>query len=68
MDSSKTVVKKSLNIAGVAIPIFDSIEYEDIRHDLLFTPYWVDKGIEILKVVIQIDVELKIFKNRLICF
>ncbi|QXG43829.1 V-type ATP synthase subunit D [Borreliella burgdorferi] len=61
----KIVVKKSLNIAGVAIPIFDSIEYEDIRHDLLFTPYWVDKGIEILKVVIQIDVELKILKKQI---
>ncbi len=61
----KTVVKKSVNIAGVAIPIFDSIEYEDIRHDLLFTPYWVDKGIEILKIVIQIDVELKILKKQI---
>ncbi|AIK18405.1 V-type ATP synthase subunit D [Borreliella afzelii] len=61
----KAVVKKSVNIAGVAIPIFDSIEYEDIRHDLLFTPYWVDKGIEILKIVIQIDVELKILKKQI---
>lgn len=61
----KTVIKKSVNIAGVAIPIFDSIEYEDIRHDLLFTPYWVDKGIETLKIVIQINIELKILKKQI---
>ncbi len=59
------MIKKSVNIAGVAIPIFDSIEYEDIRHDLLFTPYWVDKGIETLKIVIQINVELKILKKQI---
>ncbi len=28
-------------------------------------PYWVDKGIEILKIVIQIDVELKILKKQI---
>ncbi|UER67303.1 V-type ATP synthase subunit D [Borrelia sp. BU AG58] len=55
----KRVVRGSANIAGIAIPVFSAIEYEDVRHDLLLTPYWVDRGIEVIKSVIQIDAELE---------
>ncbi|AYE35989.1 V-type ATP synthase subunit D [Borrelia turcica IST7] len=60
----KRVVRGFTNIAGITIPIFNSIEYEDIRHDLLSTPYWVDRGIEVIKSVIQINAELEVLSEQ----
>ncbi|QMU98903.1 V-type ATP synthase subunit D [Borrelia sp. A-FGy1] len=60
----KRIVRGSTNIAGINIPIFDSIEYEDIRYDLLSTPYWVDRGIEVIKGVIQISAELEVLNEQ----
>ncbi|UPA15969.1 V-type ATP synthase subunit D [Borrelia coriaceae] len=60
----KKVVKSFANIAGITIPVFDSVEYEDIKHDLLLTPCWVDRGIEIIKSVVQINAELEVLNEQ----
>ncbi|UGQ16912.1 V-type ATP synthase subunit D [Borrelia sp. RT1S] len=60
----KRLVRGYTNIAGISIPVFDSVEYLDIRHDLLLTPYWVDRGIEVIKSVIQIEAELEVLSEQ----
>ncbi|WP_445435803.1 V-type ATP synthase subunit D [Candidatus Borreliella tachyglossi] len=60
----KRVVRGFTNIAGITIPIFDSVEYEDIKHDLLLTPYWVDRGIETIKNIIKINAELEVLSEQ----
>ncbi|QFP42204.1 V-type ATP synthase subunit D [Borrelia miyamotoi] len=52
------------NIAGITIPIFNSVEYEDINHDLLLTPYWVDGGIDAIKNMIKINVEIEVLNEQ----
>ncbi|AGT27095.1 V-type ATP synthase subunit D [Borrelia miyamotoi] len=52
------------NIAGITIPVFNSVEYEDINHDLLLTPYWVDAGIDAIKNMIKINVEIEVLNEQ----
>ncbi|ANF34300.1 V-type ATP synthase subunit D [Borrelia turicatae] len=61
----KRVVRSFANIAGINIPVFDFVEYEDIKHDLLLTPYWVDRGIEVIKSMIQINAELEVLDEQI---
>ena len=37
------------NVAGIDIPLFKSIEFEEEEYDLFATPLWVDKALELLK-------------------
>jgi V/A-type H+-transporting ATPase subunit D len=52
------------NIAGVDIPVFKSIAYEDIACDLFETPLWIDSGVASLKTLIAFDEELKILQKQ----
>ncbi|WKC57678.1 V-type ATP synthase subunit D [Borrelia sp. P9F1] len=60
----KRVVRGLANVAGISIPVFNSVEYWDIKHDLLSTPYWVDRGIEVIKSVVQIEAELGVLSEQ----
>ncbi|MDD5560890.1 MAG: V-type ATP synthase subunit D [Candidatus Omnitrophica bacterium] len=46
------------NIAGVNIPIFDSLEFGRGEYDLFSTPLWVDAAIEALREVITLKKEI----------
>ncbi|UPA17621.1 V-type ATP synthase subunit D [Borrelia puertoricensis] len=61
----KRVVRSFANIAGINIPVFDFIEYEDIKYNLLLTPYWVDRGIEVIKSMVQINAELEVLDEQI---
>ena len=52
------------NIAGVDIPVFRSIIYEDIPYDLMEYPLWVDYGIAKLKKIFSADMELSILERQ----
>ena len=46
------------NIAGVDIPVFDTLEFEAGEYDLFFTPLWVDTAIEALREAIILRKEI----------
>jgi V/A-type H+-transporting ATPase subunit D len=52
------------NIAGVAIPIFGSISFKEETPDLFETAAWVDRGIELLRQLIQLRVERQIIEEQ----
>lgn len=52
------------NIAGVDIPVFRSIIYEDIPYDLMVYPLWVDYGVAKLKDIFSADMELSILEKQ----
>ncbi|RKX74557.1 MAG: V-type ATP synthase subunit D [Spirochaetes bacterium] len=52
------------NIAGVDIPVFKGIEFEDITYDLFIMPLWVDRGLEELKRIIALDAEIDILNQQ----
>ena len=52
------------NIAGIDIPVFESIEYEDIDWDLFAMPVWVDAAVERVKELVSADAELEILQEQ----
>lgn len=52
------------NIAGVDIPAFEGIRYEQIPYDLMEYPLWVDAGIKKLKELVAVDLELSVLEKQ----
>ncbi len=52
------------NIAGVTIPVFQGLEFEDLAWDVLTTPPWVDQGIEAFKRILAFDVEVAVLEEQ----
>jgi V/A-type H+-transporting ATPase subunit D len=61
----KNLETESGNIAGVDIPVFKSISFEDIGYDLFETPLWIDAGVEAMKKLISFDEEIKILQKQI---
>ena len=53
------------NIAGVDIPVFKGIEFEQIEYDLFRQPLWVDAAVEKVSKLLACDEELKIRAKQL---
>jgi V/A-type H+-transporting ATPase subunit D len=52
------------NIAGVDIPVFKAISYEEIAYDLFVSPLWLDAGVDSMKKLIALNEELKILQKQ----
>jgi len=48
------------NIAGVNIPVFDSLEFEASEYDLFSTPLWIDAAIEALREMVILKKEISL--------
>ena len=61
----KEVKKAHGNIAGIDIPIFKEVIFEDFDYDFLQMPLWVDKGIKVCNEQIKRKAELQIIEKQL---
>ncbi len=52
------------NIAGIDIPVFNRIEFEDISWDLFRYPLWVDAGVDRLKELLALDAEIRVLERQ----
>ena len=52
------------NIAGIDIPLFISVDFQQADYDYLVVPLWVDKGIEALSETMTLTVKLLIFQQQ----
>ena len=52
------------NIAGIDIPLFTSIDFQEQDYDYLITPFWVDEAIEVLRQIMIQKTKLLIFKKQ----
>jgi len=52
------------NIAGVDIPVFKEAVFKEEEYDLVFTPFWVDQGVEAIKQVLTINAKIKTLKEQ----
>ena len=59
-----TITTSVGNIAGVDIPVFESVDFETSRYDLYATPLWVDEAILRLEQILTLDAELEILKRQ----
>ena len=54
------------NIAGIDIPVFERIEFNEADYDLFITPLWVDTAINALRQVISLKKEISIIEQGII--
>jgi len=60
----KEIITTAGNIAGVDIPVFEKVDFEETEYDLAKTPLWVDYGIEALKKMMVFNAKIRIFKRQ----
>lgn len=52
------------NIAGIDIPVFEKLVFEDIHWDYFEVPFWVDTGIVVIKEQVSRRVEQEILREQ----
>ena len=52
------------NIAGIDIPMFEALVFEDVDYDLLQTPVWIDRGIEVCIEQIRRRAEIEVAERQ----
>jgi len=62
---SKNTIVSSFNIAGVDIPVFEKMEFENPEYDLFLTPLWVDTAIVKLRKFVMFLEEKNILNEQL---
>lgn len=60
----KAVERETGNIAGVDIPVFKGLRFDDVRWDLYEKPLWVDRGVDAMKEISALDAEIEILKQQ----
>ena len=60
----KTIATSTINIAGITIPVFDKVEFADIRWDLLNTPWHTDDCVAALKESLSLRAEGKVLEKQ----
>ncbi len=59
------IVKDRGNIAGVDIPVFKELLFDQVDYDLYSTPLWIDKGLYALKSMAVFDAETEVLKEQI---
>jgi len=60
----RELVTSDGNIAGVDIPVFERIVFDVQDYDLMEAPLWVDRGIEALRGIMELDAELQVLEAQ----
>ena len=58
------IVSEHGNIAGIDIPLFKDVVFEDMEYDFYTTPLWIDKGIDFSKQQLKRKAELQIAEQQ----
>lgn len=60
----KDIKKRFENIAGVEVPVLDSVSFVDFSYSLFETPPWVDAVIFTLRKLVESKVRIEIAKEK----
>jgi len=60
----KSVESREENIAGVQIPVFENLTFEDIEYEVEDYPLWVDTAIVKLREIARLDALVKVLQKR----
>lgn len=52
------------NIAGIDIPLFEDLTFEDIEYDFFTTPLWIDAGLKVAKEQARRQAEREIYQKQ----
>lgn len=57
------ILKKTKNVAGVDIPVFEQVKFAKAEYDLFLTPLWVDAAIEALRSLAVLREDIKVIEE-----
>ena len=60
----KSVESREENIAGVQIPVFENLTFEEIEYEVEDYPLWVDTAIIKLREIARLDALVKVLQKR----
>jgi V/A-type H+-transporting ATPase subunit D len=60
----KSVESRNENIAGVQIPVFENLTFEEIDYEIEDYPLWVDTAIIKLREIARLDALVKVLQKR----
>ena len=60
----KEIVTYESNIAGVSVPVYEDVIFEDASYSLFATPAWVDDTIEDLREVNRCNARMEILQRQ----
>lgn len=60
----KSVKKHFENIAGVEIPVFESVVFIPYSYAFFDTPFWIESGVQDLQKLIEYREQIKIFQEK----
>jgi len=55
----------SVNIAGANVPVFENIHFKPAEYDFYTTPFWLDRGIEALRLFMTLRAEVEVIKEQI---
>lgn len=61
----KEIKRSYQNVAGVKVPVFESLEFEDIKYDLWEYPFWVDGALMALRDMAKYDALILTQKEKI---
>jgi len=53
-----------VNVAGANVPIFNNIHFKQAEYDFYEAPFWIDTGIEELRLMVTYLAEIDVIKQR----
>lgn len=62
--SIKEIVTSRGNIAGIDIPVFKDLVFDEVAYDLFTTPLWVDPALDFLKGILALDARIKVLDRQ----
>lgn len=60
----KKIYKHYDNIAGVEVPYFEKVEFEDFTYNLFETPPWVDGAITSLRALTEMQAHIQVVQEQ----
>lgn len=53
------------NVAGIELPVFKSVEFQEKSYDLMLMPLWVDKGLQVVKRIAELKARMLIYHKQI---
>ena len=60
----RELVVSEENIAGVVLPVFERVEFEPMRYDLMEAPLWFDRAVPAIQNILEQDARLLVLSRR----
>ena len=59
----KEVITSWKNIAGVDLPVFERVEFNEVEYDLFLTHLWLDTAVEFFRSIVSLRQEVKLLEK-----